>query len=174
MARRTKHLYNLYWSGTLATPVIGRPGQPIGSVVATSKTAAIRKAPKPWRRYPREIDAEDLGPVAETASAYHLQHSNAAMGYRGSRGHRVKNPRQMVNAKLARMPNGRYKIFVSPGAMAKMQLNPKGYGIEEKEYRTEAAFRKALRKATADGTLVYWYATDHGWVIVTRPILLRR
>ena len=51
---------------------------------------------------------------------------NAALGYRGSRGHRTRvNPRQLVNAKLARMPNGRYKIFLAPGAMAKMRLNPR-------------------------------------------------
>lgn len=41
----------------------------------------------------------------------------------------------------------------------------------QREYKTEESFRKALAKVTADGTLVHWYGTDHGWVIVTkRPV----
>ena len=44
-------------------------------------------------------------------------------------------------------------------------LNP------QREYKTEASFKKALAKATADGSLVHWYGTDHGWVIVTRKML---
>lgn len=38
-------------------------------------------------------------------------------------------------------------------------------------YRTEASFRKALQKAKDAGTLVHWYGTDHGWVIVTKKIV---
>lgn len=38
----------------------------------------------------------------------------------------------------------------------------------QRTYKTESAFRKALAKATKAGTLVHWYGTDHGWVIVTR------
>jgi len=43
-------------------------------------------------------------------------------------------------------------------------LNP------EREYKTEASFKKALAKATTDGTLVHWYGTDHGWVVVTKKL----
>lgn len=40
------------------------------------------------------------------------------MGYRGSRG------AKLIPAKLKRMANGRYKVFVAPGAVARMQMNP--------------------------------------------------
>lgn len=45
--------------------------------------------------------------------------SNAAMGYRGSRGARAKN---LIPAKLKRMSNGRYKVYIAPGAMAKLRM----------------------------------------------------
>lgn len=42
------------------------------------------------------------------------------MGYRGSRG------AKLIPAKIKRMPNGRYKVFVAPSAVARMHMNPSG------------------------------------------------
>lgn len=50
MARRVMKTYNLYWSPT---------GQKIASVIASTKRAAVRKAPAPYSKYKGEIYAEE-------------------------------------------------------------------------------------------------------------------
>lgn len=99
-------IYRLYWSPT---------GQKIAEVEASTKRAAVRKAPAPYSRHKGEIYAEEVD-VARRA----IRSRNAAMGYRGSRG------AKLIPAKLKRMSNGRYKVFVAPGAVARMHMNPAG------------------------------------------------
>lgn len=41
----------------------------------------------------------------------------------------------------------------------------------EREYKTERGFRKALARAQALGSLIAWWATDHGWIIQSRRMM---
>lgn len=73
---------------------------------------------------------------------------------------------ELVELKVKLVNGGRAVIGFESGSGEDDQVeNP------QREYKTEASFKKALAKVTADGTLVHWYGTDHGWVIVTKKMV---
>lgn len=101
---------------------------------------------------------------------------NAAMGYRGSRRTRTKNRSRyepLIPAKLKRMPNGRYKIYVSPGAMAKMQLNPEFFGQRPADQPPRAFVSSPRRDGRFSVQLVYPMSGARRTKIMTRDQVVR-
>ena len=85
-----------------------------------------------------------------------------------------KNPRRRVTrrrtsaaklipAKLKRMPNGRYKVFVSPGTMVKMRMNPEVRWSGRRGTGAYAHYRIVDDEYTHGYYHVAWKGRGKGW-----------
>lgn len=109
--KRVMKVYKLVWSPT---------GQTIATNVrASTMKAAKRKAPAPYRKYLGEIYAEEQGVVNPRRRTVARR--------------RVANSKKTFAAKAIIMPNGKVKVFVSPGVMAKIKRvnNPENFTVRK-------------------------------------------